>query len=365
MKKASWQAQIIWLYIVLSCLIVLVGFMQLSGVRIHKLYTAADTTLDIPSDTNSEITEKHNIVEGDVQQSRGEPVKPLRTIGRTSGKEGTVTMHESLPVAVLIAIILHGSENFHIVNNTVLNWALLKPNIQPVLITDKARDKYHLTAVAKNAGWGVIEVSKEEFKSLKFSSVHSRVAELYPDAHFHCLSKHDLLFTGYFNFTIRLLKNHFVSGKQNVLVSGGHRLFTLPDKPQSVFTNGQFNVSNVESKSLIEATGEHRYYCTDNWNTMPDSLADLDSYNGIFSKMNEMLGKKLNAIDTTASNKAFRQLTKSTILSKPKHPRRKISAISRLYTREYRSYFELWRKEYEVFEFDLSSGKGHLLTDEI
>lgn len=267
----------------------------------------------------------------------------------------------------MITMVRHDTNmDMFIFKNTLHNWALFQPDIKPILVTDKVTNKKgapNLPDMAKKLGWDVIELKPEVFDAATLHSVHKMASVLYPEARFHCVSQPDVLYTSHLNYTMRLVRKHFPHVHQNLVVSSAHKHHHVIEGEILYFHD---NVTLTSDHTKSDKLPLHGYYITDTWQIIPsDYPAKVDSYNDLLSKMFRTYGRKVTPIDSTNSMKVLKQVNGATTEQKDIKGQLRMATVARMFTREVRRYFELWHKEYEVFEFDLETGQGRLLADEI
>lgn len=207
------------------------------------------------------------------------------------------------PLIVLFTTFRNSPEKTHIYQNTIRNWQLLKPWVQPILYTISG--ELDMSKYALEHGWAVLSVprtSKQGVPILRHMFLH---AQDHYNATYYGYANGDILFTRGLVNTLEAVKPSLPNMKQ-LLIVGRRTNFQLKPK-QSISTLEE--VAKFGKKGKLFSTNAQDYFISTRngypWKTIPDFVVGRVGYDNWL--VVTALVKRMFTIDTTLTLLALHQ----------------------------------------------------------
>jgi hypothetical protein len=194
------------------------------------------------------------------------------------------------------------SEKYTCHNNTVNNWNLLKPFVQPIMFTNEA----DLSCRLAKMGWKVLPISKEQKGVPVLKQMFLDTISTY-NSTFYAYANGDILFTDTLLITLMATLNSNINKSQSLMIIGRR---TNVDNVTSTNAENQSTLMEtvVSRGSLFTTWGEDYFITMKNfpWKDIPEVIVGRPAYDNWLVLDARKRG---NVIDATETLLAVHQTT--------------------------------------------------------
>ena len=208
------------------------------------------------------------------------------------------------PLLVLLTTFTRDQGKAHIQANTLRNWALLRPVVQPVLYS--TYDDGPLIEFAKKLGWHVIRARNvTNFNAPYLKAMYQHATNAYT-APFYGYCNGDILFDSGIIKTLREVETR-LHALNTTMITGRRTNFNM----NLTITKPMFHLNDVTNKArsgtLFRPYAEDYFFVTREfpWRVVPDVVIGRPAYDNFLVAM--AIRQNVSVIDATKTLLAFHQ----------------------------------------------------------